>query len=58
MVKKKSGKKAVDPRQEVVGRSLGVPTDFFNVHTDGGRYLAKIASVHATKKDMVWMRFA
>ncbi len=58
MGKKKAAKKAADPRNEVLGRSLGVPTDFFNVSTDGGRYLAKVVSLHDTKKEMVWMRFA
>ena len=51
-------KAAADPRQPVVGRWLGVPTDFFNVATDGRRYLARISMVHATKTEMVRMRFA
>ena len=58
MPKKGKEKAAPDPRQTVVGRYLGVPTDFFNVLTDGRRYLARVSMVHATKKDCVWMRFA
>mmetsp|Transcript_49898 Transcript_49898/g.129970 ORF Transcript_49898/g.129970 Transcript_49898/m.129970 type:complete len:84 (+) Transcript_49898:86-337(+) len=53
MPPKPKKQKAADPRNEVVGRWLGVPTDFFNVHTDGKRYLARVKEVHATKKDMV-----
>ena len=58
MPKKGKKKAAVDPRQAVVGRWLGVPTEFFNVATDGRRYLARVSEIHTTKKDMVWMRFA
>ena len=46
MVKKGKEKAAPDPRQVVVGRWLGVPTDFFNAATDGRRYLARISMVH------------
>ena len=35
----------------------GVPTTFFGVQTDGGRYLAEVTQLHATKATMVWLRF-
>ena len=57
MVRKGKQKASNDPRQAVVGRWLGVPTEFFNVHTDGRRYLARVFQIHDKKSDMVWMRF-
>ena len=51
-------RKAPDPRAELVGRYLGVPTSFFNVSVDGARYLARVKAPHKDKKDMVWMKFS
>ena len=58
--KHKSSKAATPPDQRLLvkGRWLGVPTTFFGVETDGGRYLAKATGPHKSKKDMVWMHFA
>ena len=52
MGKKGKKPKAIDPRDHVLRRDLGVPTEFFNVHTDGLRYLARVTSVHPTKKEI------
>ena len=52
------GSAAADPRAELVGRYLGVPTSFFNVEVDGARYLARVKAPHKEKKDMLWMKFA
>jgi hypothetical protein len=30
----------------------------FNVQIDGARYLARVTSLHKTKKEMVWFKFA
>ena len=49
---------APDPRAALNGRFLGVPTDFFNVLTDGQRYLATCKGPHKDRKEMVWMKFA
>ena len=48
----------LDQRLLINGRWLGVPTTFFGVESDGGRYLAKATGPHKSKKDMVWMQFA
>lgn len=47
----------VDPRSELIGRFLGVPTDFFGVIAEGERYLARVTQKHPTQKTMVWLKF-
>ena len=47
----------VDPRSELLGRFVGVPTDFFGVSTDGARYLGQVTIKHPTQKTMVWVKF-
>ena len=51
-------KGAPDPRKELVGRWLGVPTSFFGVEIEGARYLARVKAPHRDKKGMLWMKFA
>ena len=48
---------ATGPRSALLGRWLGVPTSSFGVDIEGARYLAQVSQLHATKPNMVWMRF-
>ena len=50
-MQRSSAKVAKAPRElragsDLVGRSVGVPTTFFGVETDGARYLAKVPMLH------------
>ena len=38
-------------------RYVAVPTDFFDVQTDGQRYLATVKQRHASKAGYVWIKF-
>jgi len=54
-MQRSSAKVATAPRElragsDLVGRSVGVPTTFFGVKTDGARYLAMVTMLHATRE--------
>ena len=54
-MRRSSAKVAKAPRElragsDLVCRSVGVPTTFFSVETDGARYLAKVVMLHATRE--------
>ena len=47
----------VDPRRRLVGRHCAVPVSFFSVDVPNQFYLGKVAELHATKKDAVWLTY-
>ena len=51
------GSRSAKPGADIVGRFLGVPTNFFGVEIEGARYLAKVSSTHASRPEHVWMKF-
>ena len=48
---------AADRRNALLGRYCGVPTDFFDVSTDGGRFLATVTAKHSSRPEYVWLTF-
>jgi len=55
--KQRQPSEAAAEQATLLGRYVAVPTDFFDVQTDGQRYLATVKQRHASRAGYVWLKF-